>query len=275
MDSLKYSVLMSVYHKEKPNYLRESILSMLYQSIVPDEIVLIKDGPLTDQLEKVLDDFKENHIIKVISINENVGLGIALNIGLSNCKNELIARMDTDDIADIDRCKKQLDLFRKDKNLSVVGTAVEEFMDYPDPHISYKRVKTENDEIRKQLKYRNPIAHPSVMFKKNDVIIAGNYKHWIFNEDYYLWIRMVQHGFTFKNINEPLVKMRVNNETYLRRGGWDYYITQRDLFGYMLKNNLINEFEYLFNNIISFGTRVLMTNKMRKFVYVRILRSKQ
>ena len=275
MDSLKYSVLMSVYHKEKPNYLRESILSMLYQSIVPDEIVLIKDGPLTDQLEKVLDEFKENHIMKVISINENVGLGIALNIGLSNCKNELIARMDTDDIADIDRCKKQLDLFRKDKNLSVVGTAIEEFMDYPDPHISYKRVKTENDEIRKQLKYRNPIAHPSVMFKKNDVIIAGNYKHWIFNEDYYLWIRMVQHGFTFQNINEPLVKMRVNNETYLRRGGWDYYITQRDLFGYMLKNNLINEFEYLFNNIISFGTRVLMTNKMRKFVYVRILRSKQ
>lgn len=266
---------MSVYHKEKPNYLRESILSMLYQSIVPDEIVLIKDGPLTDQLEKVLDEFKENHIIKVISINENVGLGIALNIGLYNCKNELIARMDTDDIADIDRCKKQLDLFRKDKNLSVVGTAIEEFMDYPDPHISYKRVKTENEEIRKQLKYRNPIAHPSVMFKKNDVIIAGNYKHWIFNEDYYLWIRMVQHGFTFKNINEPLVKMRVNNETYLRRGGWDYYITQRDLFGYMLKNNLINEFEYLFNNIISFGTRVLMTNKMRKFVYVRLLRSKQ
>ncbi|MEK5208039.1 glycosyltransferase [Psychrobacillus sp. FSL H8-0510] len=275
MDSLKYSVLMSVYYKEKPDYLRESILSMLHQSIIPDEIVIIQDGQLTDELEKVLEEFKDNHIIKIILINENVGLGKALNIGLSNCRNEMIARMDTDDIADKERCEKQLNLFIKDKNLSVVGTAIEEFIDDPDSPISYKRVKTENDEIRKQIKYRNPIAHPSVMFKKNDVITAGNYKPWHFNEDYYLWLRMVQHGFTFKNINEPLVKMRVNNETYLRRGGWNYFINQRGLFGYMLKNNLINEFEYLFNNIISFGTRVLMTNNMRKFVYLRILRSKQ
>lgn len=275
MDSLKYSVLMSVYYKEKPDYLRESILSMLHQSIIPDEIVIIQDGQLTDDLEKVLEEFKDNHIIKIILINENVGLGKALNIGLSNCRNEMIARMDTDDIADKERCEKQLNLFIKDKNLSVVGTAIEEFIDDPDSPISYKRVKTENDEIRKQIKYRNPIAHPSVMFKKNDVITAGNYKPWHFNEDYYLWLRMVQHGFTFKNINEPLVKMRVNNETYLRRGGWNYFINQRGLFGYMLKNNLINEFEYLFNNIISFGTRVLMTNNMRKFVYLRILRSKQ
>lgn len=275
MDSLKYSVLMSVYYKEKPDYLRESILSMLHQSIIPDEIVIIQDGQLTDDLEKVLEEFKDNHIIKIILINENVGLGKALNIGLSNCRNEMIARMDTDDIADKERCEKQLNLFIKDKNLSVVGTAIEEFIDDPDFPISYKRVKTENDEIRKQIKYRNPIAHPSVMFKKNDVITAGNYKPWHFNEDYYLWLRMVQHGFTFKNINEPLVKMRVNNETYLRRGGWNYFINQRGLFGYMLKNNLINEFEYLFNNIISFGTRVLMTNNMRKFVYLRILRSKQ
>ncbi|QFF99868.1 glycosyltransferase [Psychrobacillus glaciei] len=275
MVSLKYSVLMSVYYKEKPEYLRESISSMLQQSIIPDEIVLIKDGPLTDQLEIMIDEFKDNDIIKVISLDENVGLGKALNIGLSNCRNELIARMDTDDIADKNRCERQLDLFNKDKKISVVGTVIEEFIDYPSNPVSYRKVKIENREIRKQIKYRNPMSHPSVMLKKSDVLKAGNYQHWLLNEDYYLWIRMVQHGFIFKNINEPLVKMRINNETYLRRGGWKYFATQKDLFGYMLKSDLINVFEYLFNIIICFVTRVLLTNKMRKFFYLRILRSKQ
>lgn len=274
MNNLKYSVLMSVYYKEKPEYLRESIISMLQQTVMPDEIVLVKDGQLTDQLEEVIGEFKENKIIKVIALKENVGLGKALNIGLSECKNELVARMDTDDISISNRCEKELEEFCKNNNLSVVGSVVSEFIDDTSNVIAYKEVKIMHQEIEQQIKFRNPINHPSVMFKKSHVLKVGSYEHWFLNEDYYLWIRMIQQGFIFQNINEPLVKMRITNETYLRRGGWKYFITQKKLFDYMLKHNMINILEYLYNNLTRFVARILMPNKIRKILYLRILRSK-
>ena len=275
MNYLKYSVLMSVYYKEKPEYLRESIISMLEQTVTPNEIVLVKDGELTDELEKVICEFNENKIIRVISLKENVGLGKALNIGLNECRNELVARMDTDDISVNNRCEKQLLKFYNNNQLSVVGSGVEEFINEPNNVIAYKNVKTDYREIKKQMKYRNPMSHPSVMFKKIDVLKVGSYKHWLLNEDYYLWIRMVQEGFVFENIDEPLVKMRITNDTYLRRGGWKYFITQKNLFNYMLKNKMINIFEYFYNNIIRFVVRILIPNKIRKVLYLRILRAKQ
>lgn len=274
MDVLKYSVLMSIYYKEKPEYLRESIISMLEQTVVPDEIVLVKDGKLTNQLESVIDEFRDNEVLKIVALEENVGLGKALNIGLNECKNELIARMDTDDISLSNRCEKQLEKFYEDNNLSVVGSAVAEFIDKPSNVIAYKTAKIEHKEIKQQMKFRNPINHPSVMFKKSHVLKVGSYEHWFLNEDYYLWIRMIQQGFMFENINEPLVKMRITNETYLRRGGWKYFITQKHLFDYMLKNHLINVFEYFYNNMIRFLTRILIPNRLRKILYLNILRKR-
>ncbi|WP_281863141.1 glycosyltransferase [Planomicrobium okeanokoites] len=265
---------MSVYHKENPEFLRESLMSMLNQTKVPNEIVLVKDGPLTDELEEVLKDFKDISTLKIISLEKNVGLGKALNIGLSHCSNELIARMDTDDISYLDRCEKQIEIFNQSRNsLSVIGSAIEEFIDSPDNIVAYKTAIESHESIKKQMKYRNPIAHPSVMFKKSHVNSVGSYKDWFLNEDYYLWIRMMEKGFIFSNIDEPLVKMRINNETYLRRGGWKYFITQKKLFDYMLQKKIINIYDYLFNNIIRFVTRVVISNNLRKIIYLKFLRS--
>ncbi len=274
MNNLKYSVLMSVYFRENPEYLRSSILTMISQSVPPDEIIIVKDGPLTDKLLNVLDEFENNNSINVISLEENVGLGKALNIGLNKCRNDLVARMDTDDISLKDRCEKQLECFFNNEKLSVIGTVVAEFIDSPDNIVAYKNVRKTNNEIKKHMKYRNPMNHPSVMFKKKDVEKAGGYQHFLLNEDYYLWIRMMQCGFEFKNIDEPLVKMRITNETYLRRGGWKYFLTQKNLLDYMLKSRFINIFEYIFNIIIRFVTRVLMSNRMRKNFYLKVLRRK-
>lgn len=274
MNVVKYSVLMSVYYKENPEYLRDSIFSILQQSVLPNEIIMVKDGELTVELEKVLDEFKNIETFRIISLAQNVGLGKALSIGLNECKNELIARMDTDDISQHNRCEKQLKKFMDNNSLSVVGSAVAEFIDTPSNVIAYKEVKTEHKEIKNQIKYRNPINHPSVMFRKTDVLKVGNYKDWFLNEDYYLWIRMMQQGFIFENINEPLVKMRITNETYIRRSGLKYFITQKRLFDYMLKNDLINIFEYFYNNIIRLVTRIFIPNKLRKVIYLKILRSK-
>jgi len=274
MKELKYSVLMSVYYKENPDYFRESINSMLEQTVKPDEIIIVKDGKLTKGLDDVLCEFQDSEIIKVIALKENKGLGEALSIGIENCRNELIARMDSDDISVSNRCERQLESFESNKKLSVVGTAVSEFIGDPNVAIAYKGVKTSDEDIKRQMKFRNAFNHPSVMFKKSDVLKVGSYMHWFLNEDYYLWIRMMLNNFIFENIDEPLLKMRTTNDTYLRRGGWKYFVTQKRLFDFMLKNKIINLIEYLYNNSIRFITRILIPNKVRKILYLKMLREK-
>ena len=271
MEEMKYSVLMSVYHKEQPEYLRDSIESMLNQTAKPDEIVLVKDGPLTEALEKVIYEYKDNPILNVIELKENVGLGKALNIGLTKCRNEIVARMDTDDISELERCEKQYKIL-KSQEVSVVGASVAEFIDDKNNIVAYKDVIENHNEIIQRMKYRNAINHPTVMFKKSDVISAGSYQHCFLNEDYYLWIRMILKGYRFMNIDKPLVRMRITNETYLRRGGWKYFITQKKLFEYMLEEKYINIMEYLYNNAIRFVTRLLVPNKLRKILYLKLLR---
>lgn len=235
MEEMKYSVLMSVYYKEKPEYLKASIDSMIKQTIKPDQIVLIKDGPLTEALDDVIREYEDNPIVDVVELKENVGLGKALNIGLEKCRNKIVARMDTDDISIPDRCEKQLLILNQNKDVSVIGTGVAEFIGDPSNIVAYKKVYKEHEDIKRQMKYRNPMNHPSVMYRKEDVILAGSYKHWFLNEDYYLWIRMLQKGYKFSNINEPLVLMRITDETYLRRGGWKYFITQKNCLIICLK----------------------------------------
>ncbi len=271
MIEAKYSVLMSVYHKENPEHLRESINSMLNQTVKPDEIILVKDGPLTDELEKIIKDYQVEPLLYVIELKENVGLGIALNIGLKKCRNEIIARMDSDDVSDSLRCETQLKSF-EDSSISVVGSSVAEFIGNTDNVIAYKGIVEKHDQIANRMKYQNPMNHPTVMFRKKDVESVGGYKHWYLNEDYYLWIRMLEKGYRFQNINKQLVKMRITDETYMRRGGWKYFITQKHLFDYMLKNNIIGYKDYFYNNAVRFIARVLIPNKMRKILYLRFLR---
>ena len=124
MNEMKYSVLMSVYHKEKPEYLRDSINSMLNQTIKPDEIVLVKDGQLTEALDEVIYEYIDDPILNVVELKENVGLGKALNIGLTECRNEIVARMDTDDLSKPDRCEKQILILTENKEISLIGSAV-------------------------------------------------------------------------------------------------------------------------------------------------------
>jgi glycosyltransferase involved in cell wall biosynthesis len=269
---MNYSVLMSIYHKEHPDYFQISVESMLNQTIPPNEIVIVKDGPLSSELEIILNKLKKDHRIKVISFEKNQGLGKALEVGLLACENEFIARMDTDDISKENRCEKQLALFYKDPKLSLVGTSISEFIDEPTNIVSFRRVPEEDHDIKKYMKTRSPFNHPSVMFRKSEVLKSGNYKHWNLNEDYYLWIRMLLNNCKFANIDEPLLNMRINEDTFLRRGGWAYFITQKRLFDFMLKHKIINLIEYSYNNIVRFITRLLIPNKTRMWVYSKLLR---
>jgi len=218
----KYSVLMSVYNKEKPEYLRTSILSMVNQSIMPSEIIVVKDGELNIYLEEVLTDFVNRYpnLFKIVSIKENVGLGRALNIGLLECENELVARMDTDDISMPTRCEQQLEKFTMNPKLSIVGTMIDEFLGDPTEVVSKRLVPTNHLEIYKFARRRSPFNHPTVMFKKSSVLNAGGYSDLRRNQDVELFGRMLYLGNKAENINQSLLLFRLSPDFETRRKSW-------------------------------------------------------
>ena len=181
-----FSVLLSVYYKESPLFLGQCIDSLLCQTKLPGEIVLVKDGPLTELLNDVIDEYlKITSIIKVVELSANQGLGNALNAGMEFCTFSLIARMDTDDIAKSNRFERQLDIFEKYSEIDVVGAWIDEFEGDVSHVISTRKLPEWHDEIVHFAKLRNPINHPVVMFKKEAVLAAGGYQHFPFFEDYY------------------------------------------------------------------------------------------
>ncbi len=271
----KYSVLMSVYCKESPLFLKQSINSMIDQTIKPDEIVLICDGKLTNELEKVINDFqkKYNELFNIIRFEKNYGLGHALKYGVEACKNELIARMDTDDISKKDRCEKELEVFAKEKNIGIVGSNIEEFSKNENNIEAIRNVPEKHEDILKFMKRRNPFNHPSVMYKKTEVLKAGNYQEVRYMQDYFLWVDMICNGTIGYNIQENLVSMRANDNLFKRRSGHEYYLIQKKLLKNMKKKKLINSFEYTFYFTIR-SISSMLPNSIRKFLFKSIMRKK-
>ncbi|MDQ2085664.1 glycosyltransferase [Herbivorax sp. ANBcel31] len=272
----KYSVLMSLYIKENPSYLRQSIDSMINQTIMPDEIVLVKDGPLTPELEEVIEEYllKHPNLLNIVPSEVNIGLGLALNLGLSYCRNELIARMDTDDISLPDRCEKQLQYFAKDEQLSILSGSISEFIDDQRNVVGRRILPIDNIDILKYIKRRCPINHMAVMFKKSEVIKAGGYQDWFWNEDYYLWIRMYENGCKFGNLEDVLVNVRVGLDMYKRRGGIKYFKSEAKLQKYMLDKKIINMGLYVYNVGVRFILQVLMPSSVRGVVFRLFARGK-
>lgn len=219
----KYSVLMSLYKKEKPEYLAVAIESMLHQTVQPDEIVIVKDGSLTDELEKVLKGYTDKYpeLFNIVEIRENVGLGRALNLGLEHCRNELVARMDTDDISKPDRCEKQLNKFENDSELTLLGSSVDEFYSTPEKIVSRRVVPTAHKDIYEFAKKRSAFNHPTVMYKKSKVISVGGYGDLRRNQDVDLFGRMLFSGCKAENIEESLLYFRSNDDLAKRRKSWE------------------------------------------------------
>lgn len=271
---MKYSVLMSVYKNERPEYLKQSIESMINQTIQPDQIVIVKDGPITDELQEVLHHYlnKYNSLIEIVNSDKNLGLGLALNLGLCHCKNELVARMDTDDISVPDRCEKQLKVFENDIDLSILGGVIAEFIDGNSSIIGKRILPTNDCEIKTYIKKRCPFNHATVMFKKSDVLKAGGYQDWFYNEDYYLWIRMLEVGCKFANLPEILVYSRVDKNMYKRRGGFKYFKSEIQLQKYMFNKGIICFTRYIYNIIVRFIVQILVPSSIRSIIYKRFLR---
>lgn len=269
----KFSVLMSVYFKEDPNYFKSSLESILInQTLRPTELVLICDGDLTSGLEDVIEEFSILYpeILKVYR-KENGGLGNALNYGLLKCSYELVARMDTDDIAKFDRFEKQLKIFEEYPEYDVVGAWIDEFERDCTNIISTRRLPESHKDIYEYAKKRNPINHPVVMFKKSAVESAGSYEHFALFEDYYLWVRMLLNGSKFYNIQESLLFFRFSPDMFKRRGGFSYAFTEAKFFWTIRELGLLTYKQAIINIAGRFVTRII-PNKFRSWIYKKILR---
>lgn len=272
----KYSVLMSVYHKENPTWFDESIKSMFEQTIKPNEFVLVEDGPLTKELYDVVEKYKTKYPkeFKVVAIEKNVGLGPALKKGVEECSNEYIARMDSDDYSMPKRIEKEFEIFKKYSDIGMVGTNVSEFIDSIDNVVCNVILPETNEDIIKFSKSRNPFRHPSVMFKKSAVVNAGNYREYYLCEDYDMWLRMIRNGCKCYNIQDIYVYMRIGEDFYKRRGGHKYFKSINKFKNEQLKNGYYTKMEYL-KTIVPHAIVCYMPNGLRDFIYKKLLRKEK
>lgn len=268
-----YSVLMSVYSKEKPEYLKASIESMMNQTIPTNDFVLVCDGPLTTEIDAVITDIEKKYgeIIHTVRLEKNSGLGHALQIGVKQCRNDLIARMDSDDISRPYRCEKELEVFATHPELSIVGSVIEEFSVTPDIIDARRVVPESSEEIITFSQKRNPFNHPSVMYRKKDVLKAGNYSDVRYMQDYYLWVDMLISGMKGYNLQEPLVWMRADSNLFKRRSGKLYVEIQINLFKKMYNAGYITYSQYLKSVAIRICS-ASAPNWLRRFMFKKVLR---
>ena len=275
MNELKFSVLMSVYYNDNPDHFDTALSSVLInQTIKPDEIVVVLDGSVSDEINAVISKYESNALteFKAIRLEQNGGLGNALKVGLESCTYDIVARMDSDDISATNRFEQQLKAFNEDTD--IIGGDISEFIDFEDNIVSYRKVPCEDKEIKEFLKKRCPFNHMTVMFKKKAVIDAGGYLDLHWNEDYYLWIRMMENNASMKNTGSVLVNVRVGADMYKRRGGRKYFKSEKQLQKYMLSKKIISKKTYFLNVLKRWIIQVAMPSSIRGWVFRKFARNK-
>ncbi|MBE6555929.1 MAG: glycosyltransferase [Ruminococcaceae bacterium] len=267
-----FSVLMSLYFKEAPQNFRECMNSILSQTVLPDEIVIVKDGPLTTELESVLAEYVERapDLYRIVPLETNRGLGLALAEGIRHCTNELVARMDTDDIARSDRFEKQLAEFKKDPELDICGSHIVEFEGAVENVVAHRKVPLEDAEIKRYQKRRDSFNHMTVMYKRSMVLKAGNYQSCLLMEDTLLWVHMIMAGAKCKNIDDTLVYARIGSGMFERRGGFSYYRKYKQGRKRVRQTGYIGFFDYYYTLLVQLCV-AMMPNKLRGLIFKKML----
>lgn len=270
----QFSVLLSLYHKEKAEYARQCFDSLLHQTIPADEWVIVEDGPLTEELYHLLNEYEKRYpdLIQRVRLKENQGLGLALREGIIHCRFPLIARMDTDDIAREDRFEKQLIMFEKNPGLDICGSHIKEFEGNIENVVSIRAVPIKHEDIMKYQKRRDGFNHMTVMYKKEAVLKAGNYQHAPLMEDSLLWIHMIQSGSFCANVDDYLVYVRVGKDMYNRRGGLEYFKKYYNARKQIYETGYITVLDYVYTLVIQLVVTLIPT-RLRKKVFQVFLRN--
>lgn len=268
-----YSVLMSIYYKAEPEWFRQSVDSMLNQTVPADDFVIVCDGPLTRELEAILTRLEEDHpgLFQFIRLEQNVGIGAAANAGLSYCKNDLVAKMDADDIAVPQRCQMQLERFAANPALTVLGGFIAEFEDSPEEPFAIRAVPGENEAIRRFARRRQSFNNMTVMYRKSAVQAVGGYRELRRSEDYDLYLRLLHAGYYAENLEKVLVYARVNRGACSRRASWDTFRGCVRSRWYAFRVGYSSALDFL----VCMGGAFLIlvgSNRFQRFVYRHFLR---
>ena len=268
-----YAALMAVYDKELPAFFQCAIQSVMEQTLPPEEFVIVCDGPLTESLNSVLSHYEQKYpgIFHIVRLKESKGLGPALREGVTACGCELIMRMDSDDISLKDRAALQLKYMEDNPEIGVVGGFIDEFVGEGNV-IAQRCVPLTPAEIRKTLRFRNPVNHVTVMMRKSVILQSGNYMDVPGFEDYHLWVRVLkQHEIA--NLQNTLCLVRCD-QMMERRGGLQYFQNTKRFMNYLREEKIISAAEYIRNVLIRFCASVLLPPGIRASLFRMLMRRK-
>lgn len=272
-----FSVLVTVYHKDNPSYLQEALDSIMTQSLLPDEVVVVEDGPIGSNLTEVIKRFKQNtnFVVNILSLPVNVGTGLAINAGLDFCSYDLVAKMDSDDINYPYRFERQIALFKKNPAIDFCSAFVSEFYNDDVSKIkAYRKLPESHENIVMYAKKRCPLNQPVVMYRRSAVLDSGGYRKYTFGEDYDLWVRALLKGYNFYNIQEPLLYFRSNIDTIKKRGSlWYLKIDLAHHYDFY-KLGFLSLSQFIYNSVVRIFVR-LSPIKLRILIYNKLLRSKK
>lgn len=272
---LKYSVLTTLYKNDVPAYLKQSIESMISQSVPTNDYVIVADGPLTAELDLILETYaKKYSFFHIVRLQENGGLGVALRRGVEECRNELIARLDADDISVADRCELQLKEFEEDPELAIVGSDMYEFDETPSKIKDIKKMPATAEQIYRYGRRRNPFNHSSVMYRKSVIQSVGGYSTRRRSQDIELWAKVIYAGYRCKNINKPLIYFRTDGVNRVKRKKkWSNVKSDLSVYkgNYRMGYSSILDYMYICIYQIAF---YLIPEKMASYLYMKLFREK-
>ena len=268
MKNLKFSVSMCVYGGDNPHHFDQALESIFSQTRLADELVLVVDGPIPDETDRIIKKHQalHNNLFKVFRLEKNCGHGVARSTGLERCKYDYVAIADADDINAPNRFEVQMEYFERQPELAAVSSSCFHFYESVFNVINEEKMPQSDAEIKKAMKTSCPICQPSVILNRKEVLKAGGYQDWYMAEDYYLWIRMMLNGAEFANTPMSLLYLRTTPEQMARRGGYKYFNSMRKLYQYMYAHKVIGLGTLIFNVSTRFVVQVLMPGKLRAVI---------
>ena len=271
---MKFSVLIPVYYKENAEYFSIAVQSVLEQSLKPNEILIIEDGKLGEELEKVVIETEKANadLVRVIRLEENKGIGYVRTLGIKECKYDIVAFMDSDDIARSDRFEKQITFLKANPNIDMVGSWITEFDGNPENIYSKRVLPIEPNDVCNFAKFRMPVNNNTIMFKKTPVIEVGSYQIATGFEDYEVCGKLLNKGYKIANIPEFLVNMRAGQSMMNRRKGFGYFIKyEYPCMKLFYDIGFINIWEFLRNISLKLPLRII-PDWLRNWIYKKFLR---
>lgn len=270
---MKLSVLMPVYERESPEFLRDSLASLAAQTVAADEVVIVEDGPLGAELEDVIRAAAQALPIVSVRLPVHGGLGAALRAGVDACRGELVARMDADDLCMPERFRRQLDFLERNPQVDVVGSAIAEFSTNPRAVESVRRLPASGRALLNFARRRNPLNHMTVMFRRRAVLDVGSYRPCADFEDYHLWARMLRRGCRLHNLSDVLVHVRCGNGMQRRRGGWSYLTGEIAFQRFLYRIGFVSASDGVRNILMRAPIR-LVPASLRSVFYLHVLRER-